>query len=176
MGNNLGLHKLGYKLIWAGMSGMSVYDVVPIVQNMIHLYGLPHAVLIHCGGNDVGKVNCAKLLFDIKFMLYVVGRMIYGRRVIFSSILPRLEWRHSDNAKAMDVTRKRINRGVKSYLNKTGGYTIIHEDFENKPESFICSDGVHLTYIGNDLFLNSLQSALEYFHFMPYNTVFPIQE
>lgn len=171
----MGLHKLGYKLIWAGMSGMSLYNVVPIVQSMINFYGLPDAIMIHCGGNDIGKINCAKLLFDLKFMLYVVGRMICGRRVMFSSILPRLKWRHSDNERAMDVTRKRINRGVKSYLNQIGGYTIIHEDFEDKPESLFCSDGVHLTFIGNDIFLNSLQNALEYFHYMPYNTVFPMQ-
>ncbi|CAC5383632.1 unnamed protein product [Mytilus coruscus] len=78
LGNDLGLHKLGYKLMCAGMSDMSVYNVVPIVENLIHCWGLADAVLLHCGGNDIGLVNCAKLLFDIKFMLDIVGRMVNG--------------------------------------------------------------------------------------------------
>ncbi|VDI28917.1 Hypothetical predicted protein [Mytilus galloprovincialis] len=83
LGNDLGLHKLGYKLMWAGMSGMSVYNVVPIVENLIHCCGLPDAVLLHCGGNDIGLVNCGKLLFDIKFMLDIVVRMVNGGNNIF---------------------------------------------------------------------------------------------
>ncbi|VDI67713.1 Hypothetical predicted protein [Mytilus galloprovincialis] len=112
LGNDLGLHKLGYKLMWAGMSGMSVYNVVPIVENLIHCCGLPDAVLLHCGGNDIGLVNCGKLLFDIKFMLDIVVRMVNGGKIMFSSILPRLKWRYSKDVKAMDATRKRINRGL----------------------------------------------------------------
>ncbi|CAC5390600.1 unnamed protein product [Mytilus coruscus] len=91
LGNDLGLHKLGYKLMWAGMSGMSVYNVVPIVENLINCWGLPGAVLLHCGGNDIGLVNCEKLLFDIKFMLDIVARMVNGSKMIFSSILPSLK-------------------------------------------------------------------------------------
>ena len=97
---------------------MSVYNVVPIVENLIHCCSLPDAVLLHCGGNDIGLVNCGKLLFDIKFILDIVVRMVNGGKLIFSSILPRLKWRYSNDLKAMDATRKRIHRGVKSHLHK----------------------------------------------------------
>ncbi|CAC5355578.1 unnamed protein product [Mytilus coruscus] len=91
MGNGLGLHNLGYKLMWAGMSGMSVYNVVPIVENLIHFWGLPDAVLLHCGGYDIGLVNCAKLLFDITFMLDIVVRLVNGiikAHVVSSAVVP----------------------------------------------------------------------------------------
>jgi hypothetical protein len=29
-------------------------------------------VLIHCGGNDIGIEPCGKLLFDMKFMFFVI--------------------------------------------------------------------------------------------------------
>lgn len=152
---------------------MSVYDVVPVLNWMIQVYGLPDAVVIHCGGNDLGLVNCAKLLYDIKFMLHVVSRMIRFKPVIFSSILPRLKWRYSDDAQAMNSTRIRINRGVKSYQKKTAGYTIIHSDFEDAHTSLF-SDDVHLSFVGKDIFLNSFQSALEQFHFKPHCFVYPV--
>ena len=154
---------------------MSIYDVVPMVRTMIFFYGLPDAVVVHCGGNDIGRVNCAKLLFDIKFMLYVVSKMINCKPLIYSSILPRLNWRYSKYTTKMNITRKRINRGVKSYQNKTAGYTIVHTNFEDVHKSLYDRDGVHLSYIGNDIFLNSLQSALEQFHFTPFKFVYPLQ-
>lgn len=51
------------------MSGMSVYDVVPLLSSMINCYVFPQALLIHFGGNDIGLTSCAKLLIDVKFML-----------------------------------------------------------------------------------------------------------
>jgi hypothetical protein len=44
--------------------------------------------------------------------------MLPGSKIMFSSILPRLSWRYSEDLKAMDDTRKRLNRGLKSYLKK----------------------------------------------------------
>lgn len=38
---------------------MSVYDVVPLLSSMINCYGIPQALLIHCGCNDIGLISCA---------------------------------------------------------------------------------------------------------------------
>jgi hypothetical protein len=35
----------------------------------------------------------------------------------------------------MDDTRKRLNRGINSYLKKIGDYTIVYSDFEYKHPS-----------------------------------------
>jgi hypothetical protein len=68
MGLNLGFNENDYKLVWAGMSRMSSYCVVSLVHSMVNCFGLPYAVLIHCGGNDIGIEPCGKLLFDMKFV------------------------------------------------------------------------------------------------------------
>jgi hypothetical protein len=34
-------------------------------------FGIPKMVLIHCGGNDIGIDPCGKLLFHLKFAVYV---------------------------------------------------------------------------------------------------------
>jgi hypothetical protein len=30
------------------------FSLVPLVQAMANCFGLPHALVIHCGGNDIG--------------------------------------------------------------------------------------------------------------------------
>ena len=176
LGSDLGLEQLGYRLMWVGMSGMKVFDVVPLVHTMINLFGLPSIIFIHVGGNDVGAVSCGNLLFDLKFMLYVVSNMLPSTQVVFSSILPRLSCRFSGNLRAIDVMRKRINRGVKSYLKKSGGFSVVYTDFEDKYPSLFNEDGVHLSFIGNDIFLHSIQSALEQFIHTPHQFVYPIEQ
>jgi hypothetical protein len=39
--------------------------------------------------------------------------MLPGSKIMCSSILPRLSWRYSEDLKAMDDTRKMLNRGIK---------------------------------------------------------------
>jgi hypothetical protein len=36
----------------------------------------------------------------------------------------------------MEITRKRVNRGVRSYLLKIGGYVIRHPDFDDKHPAY----------------------------------------
>jgi hypothetical protein len=56
--------------------------------------------------------------------------------------------------KAMDDTRKRLNRGLKSCLKKLRYYTIVYADFEDKHPSLFANDGIHLSFIGNDIFMH----------------------
>jgi hypothetical protein len=42
----------------------------------------------------------------------------------------------------VEITRKRVNRGVPSYLLKIGGYVIRHPDFDDKHPALFKKDGV----------------------------------
>ena len=79
------------------------------------LQGHSFAVIIHCGGNDIGLVPCGELLFHIKFTIAILSSMLPGTSLVWSSILPRMKWRYSENIRNMEITRKRVNRGVHSY-------------------------------------------------------------
>ena len=97
---------------------MSSYCVVSLLHSMVNCFELPYAVLIYCGGNEIGIEPCGKLLFDMKCMFFVISQMFPGSKIMFSNISPRLSWRYSEDLKAMDDTGKRLNRGLKSYLKK----------------------------------------------------------
>ena len=52
-GKNRGLDKNGLNVVWVGLPGMKISALVPLVQAMVYWFGLPHALVIHCGGNDI---------------------------------------------------------------------------------------------------------------------------
>jgi hypothetical protein len=158
--HNLGLNILDYSLIWAGMSGMHWDALVTTVHAMLRCFGIPKIVILHCGGNDISDVSCGNLLFHLKFALFTNSKMLPGSMVCYSNILPRLHYRYSNNSKAMERTRKRINRGVPSFLSKHISYSIAHPDVDDGHSALLKDGGVHLSFLGNDLFINTLKEAI----------------
>jgi hypothetical protein len=74
----------------------------------------------------------------------------------------------------MERTRKRINCGISSFFMKHNCYAK-HPDFDDKLSGLFANDGVNLSFIGCDLFINTLQGALETFITKPCCHVYPIQ-
>ena len=111
--------------------------------------------------------------FSFKFTIAIQSCMLPGCSLIWSTILPRRTYRYSKNDHAMETTRKRTNRGVRSYIFKHGGYVIKYPDFDDRYPALFSDDGVHLSLIGNNIFIDQIQSALETFRAFPYCFVFP---
>ena len=82
--------------------------------------------------------------------------------IIWSQILPRLKWRYSENQTAMHECRYRINNSIAFFVTKLGSHYSRYPDI-CRNYTFLKSDGVHLTPVGNGIFLNILQGAIEYF-------------
>jgi hypothetical protein len=71
-------------------------------------------------------------------------------------------------------------RAARSFLLKQLGYVIKYPDFEDKYSGIFAKDGVHLSFIGYDIFINTLQGALKHsflalvlhhLHTMNYNNI-----
>lgn len=57
---------------------------------------MPSILVIHLGGNDLGKVKTLDLLFMIKQDLQRFCITSPGTTLVFSEIVPRLSWLSSD--------------------------------------------------------------------------------
>lgn len=97
--------------------------------------------------------------------------MCPGSNMAFSNILPRKEWRYSNTDRAMDNIRKRLNRGIRSYLLQH--YYIHHDDLDDCHDALYAHDGVHLSFLGQDIFINALQGAIEQFLLTPNKRRYP---
>lgn len=175
IGSNLRFDTNLYNVIWMGYPGMHWESVNSIIRAALNWRGTPSFILIHCGGNDITQVPNQELLYNMRLTFYNLRVLLPYTTLIFSYVLPRLEWKNAFNVKKIEKSRRRLNRGVRSYLSKIGCKSIKHLDFEDKYVGLFDNDKVHLSFVGNDLFLNDLQSALQLFIDKPWLRVYPVQ-
>jgi hypothetical protein len=109
------LKRYGINVMWVGKPSMRWSSIVPVVQSMINCFGLPKAVICHCGGNEIGCMSTVSLFFQLICLLYTINKMCTGSNIVFSNILPRKEWHYSTNHRAMKDIPKRLNRGIMSH-------------------------------------------------------------
>jgi len=159
MGRHLGLTNC--KVIWAGVSGLRYTQVLQIANTLRQCTPKPNYLVVHFGGNDLGSESCGLLRKKFKEVILGLTRLFPNTCIVYSSILPRLTWRYGSNNKVMEKTRTRMNRAVIYYVHQLGHQAIKHTDFNDKTPGLFLPDGVHLSSVGNDIFLLSIQSALE---------------
>ena len=71
------------------------------VQFLTNIEAPPHYLYLHCVGNDVGNPPAGDLRFEILETIHFLANKFPHTRLVWSQILPRLTWRHSDNKTAM---------------------------------------------------------------------------
>ncbi|XP_061194825.1 uncharacterized protein LOC133202988 [Saccostrea echinata] len=162
-GWSLGLTQRGVDMWWQGYGGLKFIDLVQKVRYLATLEDPPRYLIIHCGANDLGQIKLSRLLYRIKWDIQLLSRIFTNTTLVWSFLLPRISWRHSSNIRAMEQARDRLNRWAAKQVFQNGGKIITHSQFIGKPVQLYHSDGTHLSELGNDIFLNNIQGALEYF-------------
>lgn len=163
---NLGVHDK--RLIWSGYRGMHLDELLPKLQHNILFYPVPAMIIIHVGGSDLVNVKQAKLMKSISKVLKYIAAIFPSSYVVWSDILPRKQWRGIKDTPAnlvkMHNKRKRINRaGRQTALQLPLGRSVINYDIDTTTDGLFRSDGTHLSPIGNDIFLTTLQEAIASF-------------
>jgi hypothetical protein len=75
----------------------------------------------------------------------------------------------------INITIKRLNRGLRTYLLQNNSYAIAHPDFDDSYSALCDDDGVHLSFIGKDIFINTIQEALLICLRYPNCNVYPME-
>ncbi|KAJ8316403.1 hypothetical protein KUTeg_006417 [Tegillarca granosa] len=141
VGRNLGQEKYGVQIRWCSIRGMKLSQLLTRIQRNLRNFPCPHYLVIQLCSNDLNSRASGVLLF-------------------WSCILPRLFWYGARIQVAIDNVRKRTNREISSYILKLGGRVITQSDLSDKETGCYRFDGIHLSDIGNDIYLNALQEAL----------------
>lgn len=152
-------------VIWAGRSGLKWEDLELYLNNLLHRFNgnAPHALVIHCGGNSIGLQSLKKLQIEMKSLLRKIHTLMPNTLLIWSDILPRQSWRHMLSNIAAENGRQRINCSLGSFVRRVlQGALIMHPDIKPDQTKLFC-DGVHLSNLGNSLFINSIKAALTKF-------------
>ena len=127
----------------------------------------PTMIVIHVGGNATVAIKQARLIKDIKRDINYLASVFPCVKTVWSDILPRKFWHGIENTPnnlvKMNEKRKLINRtGCQVVRELIHGKAIIHE-IDTITSGLFKPDGVHLTLIGNAIFLITFKEALSLF-------------
>ena len=140
---------------------MRLNHLKSILRTLSSLEDTPDVIVLHVAGNDLGAYETGDLRYFLRAQLRYIKRNYPNTKLIWSQILPRTNWRHSKNNEAMEKARKRLNSYVATRTIGTGGAYIKYRNIYLANTELWSADGIHLSNVGNERFLNSLQHALE---------------
>ncbi|XP_052695416.1 uncharacterized protein LOC128173783 [Crassostrea angulata] len=161
-GHGLGLQTKGIDIWWQGYGGLRFVDLSCKLSWLAQFENPPNFIVIHCGANDIHQVKTQKLLDRVRWDLHLLASIFPNTKLVWSFFLPRVAWRYSKNVRAMEQTQNRVNRAAAKEILSCGGRLLRHTQFLGKQQLYR-RDGVHLSGLGNDIYLNNLQGALDYF-------------
>ncbi|CAC5412216.1 unnamed protein product [Mytilus coruscus] len=164
-GQNLGLQSKGYNFHWYGQRGMKWKNLLPSVEQNLRCYPPPQILIIHLGSNDLGLIKGKELIEQIRLDIMRLHVLLPNLSLVWTEILPRRYWHLAENQVAINSTRKRVNAAVRNIFKEelNHGLVICHPNIKAQERDLFRHDGVHVSDVGNDVFLNNFQGALELF-------------
>lgn len=170
---NLNLDSSQLKVQWFGFRGMQWHHLRSQIQ-WISLHATPKMIVIHVGGNNVVRTRMQKMkrimYRDFKYLFELFPDTI----IVWSEILPRLFWKFApfnSQWRCWDRKRVRFNQLGRQMVSINANGRILKHDITADCSGLFAADRCHLSNVGNALFCNSLQAAIEFF-LSTQNTVF----
>lgn len=94
-------------ITWDGRSGMKVQDLHSAIQYGILKGYKPKMIVVHLGGNNLSSSNTCQIISILKKSLDYLFSVFSSTLIVWTFILPRLNWRNTPNtsasAKTMDL-------------------------------------------------------------------------
>ncbi|XP_078241896.1 uncharacterized protein LOC144586845 [Pogona vitticeps] len=156
-GSDLGLGAQA-SITWRGIRGMRW-----IQFGRLTAFGRspPDILVVHLGGNDLPQVSGKALILDIVRDLDRLHALYPRIRIVWSTIIPRLNWRGAINVDRVNNARRLVNKEVcRSVCNRGFGSVIGHRRILTSKLEYFRKDGVHLSEAGLDIFLDDLRGGL----------------
>ncbi|XP_070593938.1 uncharacterized protein [Erythrolamprus reginae] len=148
------------KVEWLGRRGLHWDGLLPLLSGSSGGRAEPGVLVLHLGGNDLGLLKGLALVAQAGEDLKVLRKWWPSTRLVWSWILPRKVWRFAQHPRAIDKQRIQVNKEIGKLILAEGGFIIRHPDIRIHIPDLYRPDGVHLTDVGNDIFLTDLQRGL----------------
>lgn len=126
----------------------------------MQIYSAPNIVILHLGEDAIGRVKTLMLLADFKQELVSIHRLLPGSVLIFSEVLPRIDWSFP-TTNFFDKIRRRFNKSMEKFFPLLDGFSFRHKDLEGFLPGFYLHDGHVLSEVGLDIFNLGIQEMVE---------------
>lgn len=150
------------RISWEGRGGRLWEQLLPVLRSLRAKAPAPDILIIHLGGNSLCREGRNRLDFlrEMKTDLAEVFRMLPRTRLLFSFILPRLNWQGqtAKSAYGIEWSRQWLNSAIAGFLAERQMRCVRHSNINL---SHLSRDGVHLSPEGNERLLRNLREALQ---------------
>ncbi|XP_073403570.1 nuclear factor 7, ovary-like isoform X2 [Dendrobates tinctorius] len=158
-GQNLGFP--GLKVNWRGIRGLQWQEVFPETVDISKRVKGPVILVIHAGGNDMCSRKVVELYTTMKTDIERFTSLFSDLILVWSEIIPRAVWCGARDANAIEHQRRKLNQRMAKFMSERRAIVVRHRRLEGDNSALLRQDGVHLTDIGLDIFLSSLQDGLK---------------
>ena len=158
-GRNLNIHPK-VRVYWMGHRGMRWQGLMPLISRTAARYGPPEVLILQLGENDLVELKGIELVLAAKADIAQLHALYPAMTIGWSYLLPRLRWRGVPNPSRINHAVEKINRAIRNFMRLVGGFTIPHPTIRADAPGIFRDDGVHLTSVGNDIWLRDLRQAL----------------
>jgi lysophospholipase L1-like esterase len=146
---------------WWGIRGMSWSDFRHSIQCNVLLMKSPDLIIIHLGGNDLVSMSLTRLRNVIKREMKYLRDAMPDSTIIWIDIIQRLSWRAPDSEiPNIEAKRKRINRWGRQQVKLHSRSDILCLDIDFKTPGFFREDGVHLSDVGLEFYLDTVRDLI----------------
>ncbi|XP_066446921.1 uncharacterized protein [Eleutherodactylus coqui] len=159
MGAHLG--QMDVCVQWHGIRGLKWTGLLHEVLQVSRRSPDRVVLVIHAGGNDLGKMKVGELLTLMKEDLCRFKKFFNKVILVWSDIVARRFWREARDMEAIERARRNVNFKMSRFVQSIGGVAIRHWELEKREIGMFRGDGVHLSDIGTDTFLSGLQDGVE---------------
>ncbi|XP_068087913.1 uncharacterized protein [Hyperolius riggenbachi] len=157
---NLGLNEEEFLILWFSQQGMRWRNLMGSILQWLKVWPAPDVVVLHLGGNDLGKSNTRSLLWRMKENMLRLRGLLPNTIFAFSEIIPRLVWLSHQELFFLERIR-RVNFAISKFMPAINGVSFRHLELEGGLRSLYRNDLVHLSEIGLDIFNMGLQDVIE---------------
>ncbi|XP_067322976.1 uncharacterized protein [Anolis sagrei] len=157
-GQHLGLASTA-AVEWRGRRGLRWDGLCPLLFNAGSVLP-PDVLVIHLGGNDLGLLTGKALFLQARADIRKIWWTWPGVHIVWSAIIPRRRWLGGGDVGRLEKARKRVNRAMRVFMIHQRGHFLSHPNITRDDERLYRSDGIHLSELGNQLFLQNLQEGI----------------
>uniref|UniRef100_A0A665WZP0 Uncharacterized protein n=1 Tax=Echeneis naucrates TaxID=173247 RepID=A0A665WZP0_ECHNA len=162
VGMQLGMDPSKVTIWWKGTQGITWSQLLPQLHQLKVTWPNPDILIMHLGGNDLSTDSPTDLLASVKKDLTSMRSIFPQCLLVWSNILPRRAWRHSNDSHEVDLIRTTVNRRIQNIISELGGTSLAHDNIRCGANTGLYrADGVHLSPKGIDVFNLNLQDFLE---------------
>ena len=153
----------GNTVAWWGIQGMGWQQFIPSLRLDVALRSPPKIIVIHLGGNDITRHSIGGMARLIKQGIQYLRAAFPRTILIWVDILPRISWGVVEGAvSAIHGKVRRINVEGHKIISKGVGvkFHVLKIDIYRHTLGFFREDGVHLSVVGLEFYLDSLRDCI----------------